>query len=463
MVRTYTIRATDNRPVSGLMLRQVRPFFLVFMCLFTIPSYAADIREIRSYQAPDHVRVVLDLSSRIEYRLFTLSSPERLVVDIDRTRLRTVAPDSFGDDSPISKLRVGSHGDGGTRVVFDLKRKVRPKTFLLPPSGQYGHRLVLDLFDSRQQQTVTEPIVSAKPRHRTKDKEEWVVAIDAGHGGEDPGAIGKRYRTREKTVVLAIAKELYRQINATPGMRAIMTRNSDYYIGLRKRSILAKDSGADVFVSIHADAVPGKRARGASVYAISERGATDTISKYLANSENAADIAGGIVGGEVKDRTVRHVLYDLSMSKNIGWSLDLGKDVLSEIGKVSTLHRRTVGQAGFAVLKSAATPSILIETAFISNPAEEKKLRSRSFQKKMARGILRGVKRFLARNNFPPRATARYAKNQSAGSKRKEYVVRKGDSLTSIARKYNIHIDTLRFANNLTGSQLPIGRRLLIP
>lgn len=462
MVRTYAIRATDYRPVSGLMLRQVRPFLIALLFLCAIPLQAANIREIRSYQAPDHVRVVLDLSSRIEYRLFTLSSPERLVVDIDHARVRASAPDNFDADSPISSLRIGNHGEGGIRLVFDLKRKVRPKTFLLPPSGQYGHRLVLDMFDSRQQQTVAEPVVSAKTR-RPADKAEWVVAIDAGHGGEDPGAIGKRYRTREKTVVLAIAKELYRQVNATPGMRAIMTRNSDYYIGLRKRSILAKDRGADVFVSIHADAVPGKRARGASVYAISERGATDTISKYLANSENAADIAGGIVGDEVRDRTVRHILYDLSMSKNIDWSLDLGKDVLNEIGKVSTLHRRTVGQAGFAVLKSAATPSILVETAFISNPAEEKKLRSRSFQKKMARGILRGVKRFLARNNFPPRAATQYAKNKSAASRRKEYVVRRGDSLTSIARKYNIHIETLRFANNLSGSQLPIGRRLLIP
>ncbi|MBE9515575.1 MAG: N-acetylmuramoyl-L-alanine amidase [Proteobacteria bacterium] len=443
------------------MLRQVRPFLFVFIYLFTASSFAADIREIRNYQAPDHVRVVLDLSSRIEYRLFMLSSPERLVVDIDRARLRANVPDTFDAGSPIGKLRIGNKGDG-TRVVFDLKRKVRPKTFLLPPSGQYGHRLVLDLYDSEQQSVSRQPAVKTRPAH-TKGKADWVVAIDAGHGGEDPGAIGKRYRTREKTVVLAIAKELYRQVNATKGMRAIMTRKSDYYVGLRKRSILAKDGAADVFISIHADAVPGKRARGASVYAISERGASDTISKYLANSENAADIAGGIVGAEVKDRTVRHVLYDLSMSKNIGWSLDFGKDVLKEVGKVSTLHRRTVGQAGFAVLKSAGTPSILVETAFISNPAEEKKLRSRSFQRKMAAGLLKGIKRFFARNYFPPRAATHYVRNKSKSSGRKEYVVRRGDSLTSIARKYNIHIESLRFANNLSGSQLPVGRRLLIP
>jgi N-acetylmuramoyl-L-alanine amidase len=346
--------------------------------------------------------------------------------------------------------------------VFDLKRKVRPKTFLLPPSGQYGHRLVLDLYDSEQRSVSNQAAVKTKPA-RIKGKADWVVAIDAGHGGEDPGAIGKRYRTREKTVVLAIAKELQRQVNATKGMRAVMTRKSDYSIKLGKRANIAKSRDADLFISIHADAVPGRRARGASVYALSDRGASDTVSKYLANSENAADIAGGYVADEVRDRTTKFVLYDLSMSKNLPWSLQLGKDVLSEIGKEAPLHRRTVGQAGFAVLKSAATPSILVETAFISNPAEEKKLRSRSFQKKMARGILKGVKRFLARNYFSPRATSRYAKNKSTGSRRKEYVVRKGDSLTSIARKYNIHIETLRFANNLTGSQLPIGRRLLIP
>lgn len=441
------------------MLRRVARFqsFLLLLALVPAIAHSATIKEIRSYQAPDHVRIVLDVSSRIEYRLFPLKNPDRLVVDIDNTSLSASVPDTFDMDSPIQRMRAGKQGSGA-RIVLDLKRKVRPKTFLLPPGGQYGHRLVLDLYDSRQLES--EPVVSSR-KSRHVGEAEWVIAIDAGHGGDDPGAIGKRYRTREKTVVLAIAEELYRQVNATPGMRAVMTRKGDYYVGLRKRSLLAKDNNADVFVSIHADAVPGRRARGASVYAISERGASDTISKYLANSENAADVAGGIVSEEVKDRTVRHVLYDLSMSKNIGWSLDFGKDVLMEVGKVSTLHRRTVGQAGFAVLKSAATPSILVETAFISNPAEEKKLRSRHFQKTMARGILKGIKRFLSRNYFPPRAATQYAGKLSTS--RKEYVVRKGDSLTSIARKYNVHIDSLRFANNLTGNQLPVGRRLLIP
>lgn len=441
------------------MLKRVhRYLFFILFCLSNVAVVqAATVKEIRSYQAPDHVRVVLDVSSRIEYRLFPLKNPDRLVVDIDKTSLLANVPDAFTSESPIERMRAGKQGNG-TRIVLDLKRKVRPKTFLLPPGGRYGHRLVLDLYDPAQKQT--EAVTTT--RKASKGKAKWLIAIDAGHGGEDPGAIGKRYRTREKDVVLKIARELYRQVNATPGMRAIMTRKSDYYVGLRKRSQLAKNADADVFISIHADAVPGRRARGASVYAISERGASDTISKYLANSENAADVAGGVVSEEVKDRTVRHVLYDLSMSKNIGWSLDFGKDVLKEIGKVSTLHRRTVGQAGFAVLKSAGTPSILIETAFISNPAEEKKLRSRSFQKKMARGILKGIKRFLARNNFPPRAATQYVANRS-GSGRKEYIVKKGDSLTSIARRYNVHIDSLRFANNLTGSKLPVGRKLLIP
>ncbi|MDH5633689.1 MAG: N-acetylmuramoyl-L-alanine amidase [Gammaproteobacteria bacterium] len=441
-------------------------FLILLLLPLSLPAQASvQIRDIRTYQAPDHLRVVLDVSGKVEHRLFSLSGPDRLVVDLDETRLGANFPEQFPEDAPLSQIRSGRQGDG-LRVVFDLKRKVRPKTFLLQPGGQFGHRLVIDLFEQEASEQKPKPKQAPQIR-KANDSFPWVIAIDAGHGGEDPGAIGKYYRTREKDVVLAIARELQKKIDATPNMQAVMTRDGDYYVGLAPRHRYAKDTKADLFVSIHADAVPGKRARGASVYVLSQKGASDTISRMLANSENAADVAGGYVAEEIKDPMTQLVLYDLSMSKNMPFSREFGEDVLAEIGKVNKLHRRTVGHAGFMVLNAAATPSILVETAFISNPIEEKKLRSRDFQRSMAEGILRGIKRFLARNNFIPNSAREAASENAAVIKKtgrhKEHIVRRGDSLSSIARKYNVHVDTLRFANNLTGTQLPVGRKLLIP
>jgi len=447
-------------------MRIVRRVFLLFaglaIGLFTLESLASavDITDLRSYQAPDHLRLVFDISKPVKYRLFTLKNPDRIVIDIDNARLKRELPPLDSAITSVGGVRSARQGRRGLRVVLDLKHEIRPRTFVLGPAGRYGHRLVIDLYEKERAQ---KPVVIAEPKKGIR--QDWLIAIDAGHGGDDPGAIGRRYRTKEKHVVLAIARELKRLVDRTPGMRSLMIRKGDYYIGLGDRPKLAEKHRADIFISIHADAVPGKRAKGSSVYALTERGASDHMAKYLAKSENAADSLGGVfAGSQVRDKTLRKVLYDLSATASIGFSLDLGKDIITELKRIGPVHRRSVGQAGFAVLKSPDFPSVLVETAFISNPTEEKKLRSKAYQKKVARGILKGINRFFARKEFSPRTKILSVKNKSRSSSRaRRHVVRRGESLTSIARKYNVHIDTLRFANNINGNHLAAGRKLLIP
>lgn len=432
-----------------------------FQCVPVTAAESAEVRDLRSYRAPDHLRLVFDVSGPLEYRLFPLQKPDRIVIDIDNARLTRALPALTEGRDVIHQVRTGHHGKDGLRVVLDLARSLRPKTFLLPPGGQYGHRLVVDLFET-QVASPTPGTAKAVP----SGPAEWVIAIDAGHGGDDPGAVGKRYRTREKDVVLAIARELEALVKATPGMRPLMTRAGDYYIPLGNRPRIAREQHADIFISIHADAVPGRRARGSSVYALTERGASDRMAKYLADSENAADVAGGVIGDDIKDRTLQRVLIDLAETKNIDHSLTLGQDVLNELKRIGPVHRRSVGQAGFAVLKSAGTPSVLVETAFISNATEEKKLRDPAFQKQVARAVLAGVRRFLTRRLFQPNARILQARQDGRSvppGQAKWHIVERGDSLSSIARKYDVNVDALRFANNISGSALEVGRRLVIP
>jgi N-acetylmuramoyl-L-alanine amidase len=286
------------------------------------------------------------------------------------------------------------------------------------------------------------------------------VAIDAGHGGEDPGALGRRYRTREKDVTLAVARELARLVDRSPGMKAVLVRDGDYYIGLRQRFQKAHRQRADVFVSIHADAIPGKQqARGSSVYALSEKGASHALARLIADKENAADLIGGVSLND-KDDMVTRVLLDMSQSKAIEHSLVLGGDILVELKRVGHVHLPRVAQAGFSVLKSPGLPSVLVETAFISNPDEERKLRTPAFQRNLARGILNGIRRYVARQTPMPGS-----RPVSAGLKEpvREHIVRRGETLTSIARQYNVHVEALRFFNDLAGPDVPVGYRLQLP
>ncbi|MEK7260812.1 MAG: N-acetylmuramoyl-L-alanine amidase, partial [Pseudomonadota bacterium] len=353
------------------------------------------------------------------------------------------------------------------RIVIDLKAEIKPRSFVLKPAGNYGHRLVVDLYDARApaeddgKDNGGKPVADApRPAPTPAASHITVIAIDAGHGGEDPGALGRRYRTREKDVTLAVARELARLIDQTPGMKAVLIRDGDYYVGLRSRFQKARKHRADVFVSIHADAVPGRQARGSSVYALSERGASSAMARHLADRENAADLIGGVSLGD-KDNVLARVLLDMSHSKTIEHSMLLGDDILGELTRVGHVHQRRVQQAGFAVLKSPDIASVLVETAFISNPDEEKKLRTPAFQRSLAQGILAGVKRFAVRQASsapPPKPVTAESKERP-----REHIVRSGESLASIARQYNLHVEALRFFNGLPEAEPPAGTRLRLP
>ena len=442
----------------------------VLLWLVCLPPALADavtVQNLRMWRAPDHTRLVFDLSGPLEHRLFTLADPHRLVIDMDRAKLAGPLAETEADNPLIGAVRTGKPEGDTLRIVIDLKAEIKPRSFVLKPAGNYGHRLVVDLYDARApaeddgKDNGGKPVADApRPAPTPAASHITVIAIDAGHGGEDPGALGRRYRTREKDVTLAVARELARLIDQTPGMKAVLIRDGDYYVGLRSRFQKARKHRADVFVSIHADAVPGRQARGSSVYALSERGASSAMARHLADRENAADLIGGVSLGD-KDNVLARVLLDMSHSKTIEHSMLLGDDILGELTRVGHVHQRRVQQAGFAVLKSPDIASVLVETAFISNPDEEKKLRTPAFQRSLAQGILAGVKRFAVRQASsapPPKPVTAESKERP-----REHVVRRGENLASIARQYNLHVEALRFFNGLPEAEPPVGTRLRLP
>ena len=439
--------------------------FLIFLItgVAAVPASAAvTVHQIRQWQAPDHTRLVFDLSGPVEHRTQLLSNPARLQVDIDQANeAQGVSLDP--DGTRHTGMTITRDGNN-LRVVLALKADIQPKSFLLKPAGPYGHRLVIDLFDARVAEEASRPPVPPP----TRDKRTFVIAIDAGHGGEDPGAIGRRYRTREKDVTLAIARELAQLVGREPNMKAVLIRTGDYYVGLRDRFAKARRMQADVFISIHADAIPGRHARGSSVYVLSDRAASGAIARHLAERENAADLIGGVSLND-KDPTLAKVLLDLSHTATIQDSVGLAGNLITELRRLGPVHMARVQHANFMVLKSPDVPSVLVETAFISNPTEEKNLRTPTFQRDIANGLLRGIKRYLANNNHrapgPPLIAEPGRSDPSpppiAGVR--EHVVRRGETLISIARLYNVHVEALRFFNDLRGSELPAGLRLRIP
>jgi N-acetylmuramoyl-L-alanine amidase len=342
-----------------------------------------------SQSADDHTRVVFDLTGAFEHNLFTLADPYRVVIDIKDTRKSDAIAISRRTTNLMSGLRSASKGSGRLRVVLDLQGKVRPRSFALKPDGKSGHRLVVDLHATDLSPTP----IKTNQQQRKKRKDHFVIAIDPGHGGRDPGAIGKR-GTREKDIALAVGKKLKALVNRTPGYKAILTRDADRYVTLRNRVKKARDVEADIFVSLHADAFHKSHVKGASVYALSLSGASSEAARWAAKKENSSDLIGGISLDD-KDDLIASVLLDLSQTATIQDSLELGSDVLSQIGKVSRLNNKKVQQAGFAVLKAPDMPSILIETAFLSNPSEEQKLRSPKHQQKLAKAVFSGVRSHL--------------------------------------------------------------------
>jgi N-acetylmuramoyl-L-alanine amidase len=404
------------------------------------------IRDARLWSAPDSTRIVFDVSAPVDHTLFALHNPERIVIDLHGTKLAKSLKGSQYQKGVVKRIRSGAHNKNDTRIVLDLSADVKAKSFLLKPHQSYGHRLVIDLQNKTSKQA-TKAKVSEK---KTSQRRDLIIAIDAGHGGEDPGAIGHR-GTREKDVVMAIARKLEALINKQYGMKAVMVRSGDYYIGLRKRVEIARENKADMFISIHADAFHDKRARGSSVFALSQRGASNETARWLAESENASDFIGG-VSLEDKDDLLTSVLLDLSMNGKVEASLELGDYVLSELKTVTKVHKNRVGQAGFAVLKAPDIPSILVETAFISNLHEEKKLRSSRHQLRMAKSILKGVNSYFLRNEVPGTLLAQ-----------RRHVIAKGENLSTIADQYQVSLKALRTSNTLKSDLLRVGQVLVIP
>jgi N-acetylmuramoyl-L-alanine amidase len=406
---------------------------------------ATQITSARVWPSQDYTRVTLETQAPALYTVTSVKDPERLVLDLEGvaiTAALTGLAEKIGADDPhIKSMRIGRYKPGVTRVVFDLKSEVKPQVFMLAPIGDYGHRLVLDLYplvppdpllaflDKHQAQqrepaapvpaepaaspgaapptaTPVPPVARAAPRKPPAERL-IIVAIDAGHGGEDPGARG-RGGTHEKTITLAIAKKLKARIDQEPNMRAFLTRDADYYMPLQMRVAKARRVRADLFVSIHADAFIRPHARGSSVFALSESGATSAAAGWLAKKENDADLIGG-VNLDVRDPYLKQTLLDLSQTATINDSLKLARAVLSEIGEINTLHKPNVEQAGFAVLKAPDIPSILVETAFISNPDEEKRLKSDAYQEKMAEAVFQGIRNYFSKN--PPLSRDRLVQN----------------------------------------------------
>ncbi len=395
--------------------------FLLCSVLASGWAQALQLSATRLWPSPDYTRITLEAAQPVAHKYFMLSNPERLVVDLEGVEagaaLDALAGQLTTDDPYIGAIRVGKNRPGVMRLVLDLKAAIKPSVFQLQPLGQYGHRLVIDLYPA---QPAAAAIAAAEPQKAQQDDKPSAakpavpqyarlitVAIDAGHGGEDPGAIGAN-GSREKDITLALAKKLKQKIDARENMRAVLVRDGDYFVPLGQRVTKARALKADLFMSIHADAFIKPHARGSSVFALSENGATSVAARWLAKRENEADLVGGI-NIDVKDPFLKRTLIDLSQTATINDSLKLGHAVLKEIGGVNTLHKSYVEQAGFAVLKAPDIPSILIETAFISNPEEEKRLNDPDYQDKLVDAIVDGVKRYF--DTHPITAPSRLTRN----------------------------------------------------
>lgn len=429
-----------------MFLSPMRMF--LFICLIFLAAgpraETVTIESLRVWAAPDSTRVVFDVSAPVKYKVFSLESPDRTVIDIKQARLKKRPVQPGAGDHYLRQVRAAPRNGQDLRVVLDLKQAAIHESFQLEPNQHYGHRLVIDLHGGKAGAT------PAKPADRPARPRDVIIAIDAGHGGEDPGAIGPG-GTYEKDVVLQISKTLARAINRERGMRAVLIREGDYYMSLRKRILSARRHKADLFLSIHADAFPNRKVQGASVYTLSRRGASSEAARWLAERENAADLVGG-VSLDDKDDVLASVLLDLSQTASLEASIDVADRVLKGLQRVGKVHKKRVQSAGFAVLKSPDIPSILIETAFISNPSEEKKLLSHKHRGNLAGAIVAGLRGYF--RDFAPVGTLLAARR---------HTIARGETLSVIARRYRVSTSALKAYNALQGDQIQAGQTISIP
>ncbi len=457
-------------------------------------AQSATVNGVRVWRAPDHTRIVLDLDAPVQHSLTLAGNPDRIILDVPNSKLSGDLSKLPLADTPVMVIRSYVHNKTDLRLVLDLKAKVAPNSFSLKANAGMHDRLVLDLYDevapavtatlpatpvttvpaSNNKPVALQPVAKPAPSTTTaaqpavradlSGKRFIVIAVDAGHGGEDPGAMGPN-RIREKEVTLAIAKELVAAINAQPGFAGKLTRTGDYFIPLKKRRDLARNMKADLFVSIHADAFTKASARGASVFALSQNGATSETARFLAQRENESDLIGGV--GDIslgdKDQVLAGVLVDLSMTATLNSSLQVGHHVLNSMGGIAHLHKRHVEQAGFLVLKSPDVPSILVETGFISNPQEARKLATPVYRKQMAQSVFKGIKQHFYQH--PPSGTYVAAQLESGALKdfERQHTVAAGDSLSAIATRYGVSMQRLMQYNNMRTTTVKLGQTLKIP
>ncbi|MGF1688842.1 N-acetylmuramoyl-L-alanine amidase [Photobacterium japonica] len=447
----------------------LRTFFhavIISAGLFSSLAMANELRGIRAWPAPDETRVVLDMQEKAEFSYFTLTKPDRLVLDLKDTSLHTRLPVVVKDSAVLKAIRSSGAPDKGTyRLVFEIKTGTTPKLFTLSPTpdGHYSHRLVLDLPHKKAApvkkvttSTVSQSVANAKAI-LPYGNEDIIVAIDPGHGGEDPGSIGPS-RKYEKNVTLTISKKVMARINATPGMKAVLTRQGDYFVNLNKRSDIARKNKAHLLVSIHADGFTSPKPRGASVWVLNTRRANTEIGRWLEQHEKQSELLGGgdVLSGDNEDQYLSMAVLDLQFSHSQKEGYDVASRVLKELKGVTSLHKSKPAHASLAVLKSPDIPSLLVETGFITNPTEERLLNATSHQNKLADAVYRGILAYF--NAKPPEGTLFASRHQS-----KKHTVARGQSLSVIANKYGTTVAAIKTTNNLKSNTVRVGQVLMIP
>lgn len=483
--------------------RWITSLFFLLGLQFAVMAEATNVNGVRLWRAPDHTRVVLDLDAPVQHSLSLLNQPTRLLIDLPNTQLKTSLSNLPLADTPIKSIRIQNVSATSIKLILDLNTPVKPNSFLLKRVGSMHDRLVIDLYDDvinplqptdensaltkGEQHTQSNPVLPSsgaqsvqKPQSVGGSKRKIIIVVDPGHGGEDPGAIGPK-KIREKDVTLAISKELVALINTQPGYEGKLTRSTDYFIPLKKRRDIARSHKADLFISIHADAFSKPSAKGASVFALSRNGATSETARFLAQRENESDLIGGVgsISLDDKDEVLAGVLVDLSMTATLNSSLQVGHQVLNQMGGVAHLHKRRVEQAGFMVLKAPDVPSILVETGFISNPDEAKKLGTPIYRKQIANSILKGVKSYFAQH--PPADVHEAVASSSVVSSTvvtqnsgvykppvtkapdRIHLVVKGDTLSSISLRYKVNAKRIMEYNKMKNSVVKLGQKLKIP
>lgn len=440
----------------------IRQVLVLLLGSSGIGLQAAEVVDLRMWRAPDHTRLVLDLSDAVEYSSFLLEDPHRFVVDIKSSFTDLSFNGLDFSDSPISGIRSGVRNGDSLRLVLDLTSAVEPETFSLAPNSEFGERLVLDLYDktgSQQSQSANLP----ENRTGSEARRDIVVAISAGHGGEDPGSIGYDGRIKEKNVTLAISQALYERLEKLPGYKPVMIREGDYYVELKRRPEIARRNRADLFVAIHADWYRNSRARGVTVYALSGDRADRENSARVAEKENSADLLGG-VGGDLAlrelDDDVALTLVSLQMAWSMEQSLMAGTSILDSLAGVTRIRKTKVQQASLQVLNSPDIPSILIETGYLTNPEEAQRLSNRNFQERMALAIADGVANYFY--EAPPDGTL-VAWQKANGVIPTSYTVKRGDTLSEIAEQFSLSVTELKSINGLQGNTIQIGQVLELP